>query len=1341
MTAKMDHAELVGLRERARQILRDRSFDGTLDAFERGDLDLERLLEELHIYHAELYLQQLSLHESQRANERALARFTRLYQELPIPTLLISGQGWIKDANAAAHRLLRIDCRLFSHLAAEGHAAVLEKALFEARSTGRADRSEVHLRALGDGNLIADLRLIRLPETNGDEAELVCNLIDQTEQVAARDDLITANRRLRLQEERYHIVADFAPDWAYWMGEDGRFRYVSPACGHISGYPAAAFIKDPELFIRIIHPDDHDLYHAHLHGEQSRIGHAPLRFRIHTRTGELRWIEHLCTRVTDSNGRALGHRGSNLDVTEKVALETALAMASAVIDASSTVAFHWAPDPGWPVVYASANINRWGYPIERFLNRDLTYLDLVDPRDRDLLVRAFEAFFAEQRDVFLQTYRILWADGSTHWVDEETRCVYDQDGQLAYFHGIVSDVSARELAQRALKRQFDLQGLVAEISSRFVNADSQHTHQVLNAVLERIGRFFGVDRCYLLRFPDNADSADSADTMSMSHEWCADGITPFIDDCRDIRLSTAPWWSAQLRRRKPFQIPDVRSLPAEAVAERAELERQSIRSLLSVPMISQGRVIGSLGFDTVKAHACWTDEETQILQLVGEVIAGALVRIASEEELLASMSRYRQVTTLMSDVAYSCLEHDHEGFRVDWMTDSIEGVIGYSVPQIRAMRCWGPLVAEEDRALFERSVIGLEPGATADCELRLRHLNGTFRWVRATTTCLPDDADARMRRILGALVDVTEAKAHAAEIKRLALVVEQSPSIIVITDTSGTIQYVNGRFCEVTGYGADEVLGHPVEMLRTETADPDGDAELWSAIERGETWKGEFENHKKSGDAYWEYARITPLRDGAGLITGYVKLAEDVSDRKLLSQRLAYLAQYDPLTGLPNRLLMRERIEQALSDSARRNAGVILLSIDVDDLRSVNDSIGHRAGDQLLCAVAERWQPLMGDDDLLARFSGFNFVVLNVCTDIAPRCDVDIQPSRIADATALAERFKASLQQPIVLDGQAVVVSCSIGIALYPEDAGTAEELISRADAALHVAKADGRGLYRFFTSALNEGLQEQFRLEQALRRAIECGELLLHYQPRVEIETGRILGLEALVRWNHPQLGMVAPNRFIPIAESSGLILKIGPMVIRLACEQIAAWQSAGVPLVPVALNLSANELYRDGLADQIRGIASELGIPHSLLDLEVTESAAMRSIDQAISVMRELRDSGFRLAIDDFGTGYASLNYLNRLPVHTLKIDRSFLAEIGSGHPGQAQAETIVKAIIGLGNNLGLGSIAEGVETDAQRTFLIAHGCREAQGYLFSRPCPAESIETLLRSGVIAFPGSIQV
>ncbi|EGV20067.1 EAL domain-containing protein [Thiocapsa marina] len=1315
----LDVAEMTDLRERARRILRDHTFDETMDAFERGNLDLERLLEELHIYHAELYIQQQALNDSRQITERALARFTRLYRELPFPVLLISAQGQLKEGNAAAQRLLPFDCRLFIHLAAEGQTRVLENALLDSRRTGRADCREVRLRGQGNSIVTADLRLIRLPEIDGDEAEIVCNLVDQTEQVAQREDLVAANRRLRIQEERYHIVADFAPDWAYWMGEDGRFRYVSPACARITGYPAAAFLKDADLLLQVIHPDDREAYSTHLHGEHATHRFKPMRFRIHTRTGELRWIEHLCVPVSGEGGRPLGHRGSNVDVTEKVALETALGMASEVIDASSTIAFHWAPEPGWPVVYASPNVRRWGYSLKQILARRLTFLDLVHPQDRDRLVETFETFVREKQDVFRATYRVCWADGSEHWVDEETRCVFCPDGRLAYFHGIVTDVTERERSRRDLKRQLDLQALVARISSRLIDATGDTLDSIVGWALERIGGVLDVDRCYLLRLEEDDAS------MGMSHEWCAAGIQPFIDEFRNTPLERFPWWAAQLRTRSPVSIPDVSALPDEAAAERAELERQSVRSALTVPMSSGGRICGALGIETVTRQRNWDDDEIRMLQVIGDVIAGTLLRTASELGLAASENLYRRVTAMMSDVAYSCLERPGEGFRIDWMTDSVDALTGYSLAEMRTMGCWSCLLIEEDLGIFNDKVAGLAPGSRTECELRLRRKDGTVRWLRATTECVAEDGATALRRLYGGLVDITEHKAREAEIERLALVVEQSPSIVLITDIAGTIEYVNARFCESTGYRPQEVLGQPVDILRSETRTLDENSAIWSALQHGEFWTGELQNRKKSGDAYWEYAHITPLRDGQGLITHYVKLAEDISDRKRLSQQVSYLARYDPLTGLPNRTAMRERIEQALVASGHSDRILALLSIDLDDLRSVNDSFGHPAGDQLLRAVAERWQPLLRDEDTLARFSGDNFITL--ATGLR----------RAEDASVLADRIREALAQPIALGEQGVVVSCSIGIALYPKDSTTAEELLSHADTALHGAKMEGRGLHRFFTSALNDDLQEQFRIEQALRRAIDRHELLLHYQPRVDILTGRIRGLEALVRWNHPELGLIPPGRFIPVAESSGLILLVGPIVVQLVCEQIAAWRRAGVPAVPVALNLSATELYQSGLVGRIAKTAAEVGVDPGLLEIEVTESAAMRSIDQAVEVLSELRNLGFTLALDDFGTGYASLSYLNRLPVQALKIDRSFLAEIGSGGLGESQAETIVKAIIGLGANLGLQVIAEGVETEEQRTFLISHGCREAQGFLFCRPGPADRIERLLREQIVV-PGA---
>lgn len=697
--------------------------------------------------------------------------------------------------------------------------------------------------------------------------------------------------------------------------------------------------------------------------------------------------------------------------------------------------------------------------------------------------------------------------------------------------------------------------------------------------------------------------------------------------------------------------------------------------------------------------------------------------VIDQTERIARETRYHQLTAIMSDVAYSCLETADGVFRIDWMTGSIESLTGFSLNEIIAHGCWSFLVVPEDAEVFRTHIIQLKPGETATCELRLRHYDGSVRWVRTTNECVLEFAKAPMRRLYGGLVNITEQHEYITKVQRLALVVEQSPSIVLITDLNGTIEYVNQCFCDTTHYCREDVLGKSVNLLRGEGLPSAVETEMWKLLQAGQSWRGEFQNCKKSGELYWEQALITPLRNEHGVISHFVKLAEDVSEKRLLSAQLSYVTHYDPLTGLPNRTLMRERISQALFIAAREHHRLALLSIDLDNLKFINDSLGHETGDRLLQAVAQRLRTLLREEDVLARLGGDNFVLLIG------------QLRQVRDTAGLAERIQMALDEPIVLGKTHAHITASIGIALYPEDAETTDLLISHADTALHIAKADGRHTYRFYTATLNQQLLEQFQVEQALRLAIERQELVLYYQPRVNIATGAILSLEALIRWNHPEWGLVQPGRFIPVAEATGLILQIGPLVLRQACEQIQRWRAEGVPVVPVAVNLSANELYQDSLARQIQTIVRETGVTPADLEFEVTESAAMHSIEQAVTILSALREYGFSLSLDDFGTGYASLSYLNRLPVHALKIDRSFLADICSAEDEKTQSVTIVKAIIGLGANLGLHIIAEGVETRAQREFLINHHCFVAQGYLFARPLPVEVVTPLLRAGYVGY------
>ena len=403
-----------------------------------------------------------------------------------------------------------------------------------------------------------------------------------------------------------------------------------------------------------------------------------------------------------------------------------------------------------------------------------------------------------------------------------------------------------------------------------------------------------------------------------------------------------------------------------------------------------------------------------------------------------------------------------------------------------------------------------------------------------------------------------------------------------------------------------------------------------------------------------------------------------------------------------------------------------LFSVDVDGLKLVNDSLGHAAGDRLLQGVAQRLQTLLREEDSLARFGGDNFVLL------AARLH------QTQDTLHIAERIHGQLKEPFQVNGHALAVTASTGIALYPEDAEETDELLRRADTALHRAKADGPGSYRFYTAALNTQLAERFHLEQSLRRALERDEMVLHFQPRRDLGSGQIVSLEALVRWQHPQKGLIPPGRFIPVAESTGLILALGPLVLEKACQHLQDWRIRGVPQVPVAINLSTQELYTEDLPRNIQQRVLAANLPPRLLEFEITESTAMRSMEEAIHILGRLRKMGFALSIDDFGTGYASMSYLSNLPVQGLKIDQSFVAQIRDPRQELGAEATIVKAIIGLGHNLGLDVIAEGVENEVQRRFLLRQGCTLGQGFLFDRPLPAGEIEALLRTDAPPTPSS---
>jgi len=551
------------------------------------------------------------------------------------------------------------------------------------------------------------------------------------------------------------------------------------------------------------------------------------------------------------------------------------------------------------------------------------------------------------------------------------------------------------------------------------------------------------------------------------------------------------------------------------------------------------------------------------------------------------------------------------------------------------------------------------------------------------------------------------------KLRKLSRAVEQSANAVLITDCDGIIEYVNPWFTRITGYASEEVLGKTPRILKSGDTHPETYKRLWDTVLSGKEWTGELLNTKKNGELYWCLEVISPLKDDCGAITHFVAVTEDISERKQTEQTIRHLAFHDPLTGLPNRRLFNDRLHQAAALRHKKGNSFALMLLDLDRFKTVNDTLGHDVGDALLKAVAARLQGATRQGDTLARMGGDEFAL--IALDIS-------QPE---DMARLAEKLLAALKEPFQLCGHELHVSTSIGVTLYPADAADADALIKNADIALYRAKDLGRNNFQFFTGDMNAAMLHRLRLENALRWAIERDEFVLAYQPQADVVTGRIRGTEALIRWRHPEFGLVSPAQFIPVAEETGMIVQIGEWILRTACAQAKAWQRAGVPM-RVAVNLSARQFHQGDLAENITRILQDLDLPPELLEVELTEGILMEDTAQTGAILDKLHRMGVQISIDDFGTGYSSLSYLKRLPIQVLKIDQSFVHDIHT----DADDRAIVTAVIALAHSMKLKVVAEGVETPEQLSFLREYSCDIMQGYLFSRPVSGDEVLALLTS-----------
>lgn len=631
------------------------------------------------------------------------------------------------------------------------------------------------------------------------------------------------------------------------------------------------------------------------------------------------------------------------------------------------------------------------------------------------------------------------------------------------------------------------------------------------------------------------------------------------------------------------------------------------------------------------------------------------------------------------------------------------------------------MVHPEDRGLLERQVNeAIENRSRFQLKHRLLMPDGGIRHVMATGELYHGENGTPLT-ILGTSQDVTSQLQMESRLQLLASAFQYSGEAILISDRDNNIVTVNPAFTRLTGYSEAEACGRNPRFLSSGRTTLEEYREMWKGIIEQGFWQGEMWDRRKDGGTYPKWVTISVIRDGGGDVSHYIAHFTDVSSERAAEEQLQHMAHHDVLTGLLNRLSLKGRVDQALAVARRDGMRVALLFIDLDRFKVINDTLGHHIGDKLLIEVAGRLRDSVRDSDVVARLGGDEFVIMLSGMENS------------GSAAVIAEKLVRNIGDPYQIEGYDLYTTPSIGIAIFPNDGEDGDVLMKNADAAMYHAKSAGRNNFQFFDARMNDAALERLKIEHSLRQALARDEFRVHYQPIVDIATGRVSGVEALVRWQHPEMGMVPPGSFIGIAEETGLIQPIGEWVFWTACRQLSEFNAAGLRGLKMCINISAMQLRNGNLPILAKGAIEVFSLEPATLIFEITESVAMQQPDETVRILDLLSEMGVSLAIDDFGTGYSSLSYLRLFPIDHLKLDRSFVQEIGHG----AGSSVICDATIGLAHNLGLKLVAEGVETQAQYDYLEQKGCDLIQGYLFSRPIPAFEVLEFIRRRNWKSPG----
>jgi len=846
------------------------------------------------------------------------------------------------------------------------------------------------------------------------------------------------------------------------------------------------------------------------------------------------------------------------------------------------------------------------------------------------------------------------------------------------------DASDRRKTQEALRHRVEFEKLIAAISTRFANVADEEIDAAIRDALGDVGKFLGAERCIMILLDETRLAG------RMTHEWSEIEGDVRGERYGDLPFASFPWFIQQLESGQPVSFTTLDDLPPQAINERRLFGRQGIRGGIFVPMLLKKRFIGSVGCSALEREPQWTDETLALLRITGEILVSALERRRTYVALSESERRHR----LLFERNLAGVYRNTVDGRILECNEAMAQMLGYdSREEFLQLNARDVYFSSEEREEFIARV--RREGGIRGTEVCLRRKNGAPVWVLESVHMLGEVIE-------GTIVDITDRKLAETALRdseaRYRLMAENSTDLIARTTPDGIFLYASDALRSLLGFEPAEIVGtsirtyvHPEDRPVLRTIVPDT---------KGHTFS--YRARRKDGTFVWFESTSRAIPGADGNVSEIISVSRDISERRRAEEQIEYQAYHDALTGLPNRLLFRDRLTIALAHAKRQQSPLVVMFLDLDRFKFVNDTLGHSLGDDMLRVIAERIRSVLREGDTIARMGGDEFTVL--LSDL----------NQADDAAKIARKLLEAVAVPVRVEGHELYVTTSIGIALHPGDGDTAELLLKNADSAMYRAKELGRNGYQLCTPAMNVRAAERLSIENALRRAIERQELVLHYQPLVDLETRRVAGMEALLRWNRPGHGIVPPLTFIGIAEETRMIVPIGEWVLREACRQARQWKS-----LRIAVNLSPRQFQQADLCEVVARALEESGLDPHALELEVTESTAMLNTARTIATLTELRELGVRIAIDDFGTGHSALSYLRRFPIDRVKIDREFVQEIDKSRSNRA----IISAIVSMAHGLDLSVTAEGVETEAQVDFLREQKCEEVQGFLFGHPLPASS------------------